>query len=66
MLLKGPMKHIWNNSISRELGRLSKGQYNEKGNEALEFVHINEVPKHEKVTYANMFCDIREHKQDKF
>ena len=66
MLLKGPMKDIWNNSTSRELGRLAKGWKNEAGNEALEFIPKSEVPQHEKVTYANMVCDLREHKQDKF
>ena len=66
MLLKGPMKNIWNNSTSRELGRLSNGWRNEKGNEALEFIPISEVPKGEPVTYANMVCDIRHHKEDKY
>ena len=30
MLLKGPMKDIWNNSTSRELGQLANGWKNEQ------------------------------------
>ena len=60
------MKDIWDNSTSRELGRLSNGWKNEKGNEALQFIPKSEVPKGEPVTYANMVCDIRHHKEDKF
>ena len=57
---------IWRRSVSNEIGRLAQGIQDIKGNNAMQFIKKSDVPKHKKVTYANMVCDIRERKDDKF
>ena len=50
----------WNQSLSNELGRLTQG--NDAGvvaQDAMDFIHFQEVPKTSKVTYANFVCDYR-------
>ena len=63
-LLRGPMKKIWQLSVTREIGRLAQGILNVQGNDAIDFITKQEVPSHKKVTYANMVCDCRPFKSD--
>ena len=59
-LLKGPSKHVWSQSLSNELGRLSQGNnFGVKFNDCMHFVHHHEVPSGKKVTYASFVCDHR-------
>ena len=55
---------IWQTSVSNELGRLAQGVRNIKGNNVLKFITKEHVPKHKKVTYARMVCDIRPKKDN--
>ena len=57
LLKKKPQ--IWNPSLSNELGRLTQGIQNVKGNNAMFFIPHTKVPKNKKVAYANMVCDFR-------
>ena len=36
-----------------------------KGNNAIEFIPLVQIPWHKKVDYANMVCDIKQHKTEK-
>ena len=65
-LLKGENSKTWSNSLANELGRLAQGLDQIEGNDCLDFIHKNEVPKNKKVTYANMVCDFRPLKQEKY
>ena len=56
----------WGPSVSNELGRLAQGIRNVKGNDVIEFIQKSEVPKNKKVAYANMVCDFRPMKLDKW
>ena len=58
-LLKSPMARIWELSIAREIGRLARGIFNVKGNDAIDSVKKIEVPNNKTVTYANTVCDYR-------
>ena len=40
----------WNPALSNEIGRLSQGIRNIKGNDAVEFIPISEVPSNKKAT----------------
>ena len=64
-LLKGENKEIWTKSLTNELGRLSQGITNVKGNYVVEFFKKSEVPKNRKVTYSNMICDYKPLKKEK-
>ena len=59
-------KHTWERSLSNELGRLTQGIGNIQGNDAMDFIKHTMVPKHKKVAYANMVCDIRPTKAEKY
>ena len=65
-LLKGPTKNIWERALTNELGRLAQGINNIEGNDVVDFIHHHEVPQDKIVTYANMVCDIRPLKTEKF
>ena len=56
----------WGKSLSNELGRLSQGIRNITGNNAMTFIKKNEVPLGKKVAYANMVCDHRPLKTEKY
>ena len=56
----------WSPSLSNELGRLSQGIGQVKGNNAMTFIPHRLVPKNKKVAYANMVCDHRPDKEEKF
>lgn len=59
-LLHGPTKHIWNSSMSNDLGRLAQGNvHGVKSNDAIDFIYFHEIPSHKKVTYASFVCDYR-------
>ena len=53
-------------SLSNELGRLSNGIANITGNNAISFLPKSHVPYNKKVAYANMVCDHRPLKTEKF
>ena len=57
---------IWKTALSNELGRLSQGIRDIEGNDVIDFVTFDEVLKNRIVTYANMVCDIRPLKTEKF
>ena len=66
-LLNGPNGDIWRKSISNELGRLSDGIPGRvRGTKAVKWIYKNQVPKNKKVTYANMVCDYRPLKEEKY
>ena len=50
---------VWNIGLSNEIGQLAQGVLNVKGNDAIQFILIAEVPKNKKVAYSNMICDHR-------
>ena len=52
--------------MSNELGRLAQGIREVNGNDVIDFIPFKEVPKDRIVTYANMVCDIRPLKTEKF
>ena len=64
LLEKNPL--IWKTALSNELGRLSQGIRDIEGNDVIDFIKYDEVPKNRIVTYANMVCDIRPLKTEKF
>jgi len=57
---------IWPQAVSNEIGRLSRGIRDVVGNNAMEFIPRELIPKNKKVTYANMVCDERPLKTEKF
>ena len=63
-LIKGPDKSIWERGMCNELGRLSQGCGDIKGRNTIFFIHRNQVPKHEKVTYGRIVCSIRPQKTE--
>ena len=66
-LLSGPDEKIWKRSIGNELGRLSDGIPGRvRGTKAVRWIHKKEIPKNKKVTYANMVCDYRPLKEEKY
>ena len=56
----------WRKSLSNELGRLAQGIDTVKGNNAINFIPRHRIPKGKKVAYANMVCDHRPLKKEKF
>ena len=65
-LLQGPESDAWTQSLTNGLGRLAQGTNTILGNDCIDFIHKYEVPKNKKVTYANMVCDFRPLKQEKY
>ena len=65
-LLKGSQSKTWSASLSSKLGRLAQGINNVKGNDVVDFIRKSDVPMSRIVTYANMICYYRPHKNDKF
>ena len=65
-LLTGLTKQIWNKASANELGRLDQGINNVNGNDFSDFIHHKDVPKSKILTYANMVCDIRPLKAEKY
>lgn len=65
-LLKGPTAEICQQSLTNELGRLAQGIGSITGNDCVDFIHKSEVLPNKKVTYANMVCDFRPLKQEKY
>ena len=55
----------WGQTLSNEIGRLSQGVRDIKGNNALTFIPYHEIPRSKKVAYANMICDHRPLKTEK-
>ena len=59
-------KAYWNRGLDNEMGRLSNGIPNRiTGSNTINFIHKNAIPKNKKVTYANLVCDFRPHKEEK-
>ena len=65
-LLEGPTKNTWLKSLDNELGRLSDGFNHIKGTNTIAFIYKHQVPENKKVTYANMVCDYRPLKEEKY
>ena len=50
-----------------EFGRLAQGnQYGVSSTDTFDFIHSNEIPSNEKVTYAQFVCDERPLKPEKY
>ena len=65
-LLRSKDKAYWNRGLDNEMGRLSNGIPNRiTGSNTINFIHKNAIPKNKKVTYANLVCDFRPHKEEK-
>ena len=64
-LLRGSQAETWSGSLSNEFGRLAQGIHDVKGNDVVDFIPKSEVPSNRIVTYANMVCDYRPHKDEK-
>ena len=56
---------VWDTALSNEIGRFAQGIMDVKGNDAIYFIPIFDVPKHKKVAYANMIYDHRPLKFEK-
>ena len=65
-LLKSNSKEIWKTALSNELGQLAQGICHIKGNDVIDFIPFHMVPKNKIVTYANMVCNVRPLKSEKF
>ena len=67
-LIKHPVyKHIWNNSMSNEIGRLAQGNKNVKGTDTMFFIEYNDIPfdRRKDITYARIVVDYRPQKTEK-
>ena len=62
--MKGPHSTTWTGAVSNGLDRLAQGINNVKGNDVLDFILKSEVTSDRIVTYDNMICDYRPHKQE--
>ena len=59
-VLQGSDRDIWRQSLSNEWGRLAQG--NDKGvlsTDTIDFIHKNEVPSNQDITYATFVLDYR-------
>ena len=56
----------WGLSLSNEIGRLSQGVRNIRGNNAFTCLSKEEVSHSKKVAYANMVCNYRPLKEGKY
>ena len=64
--MKGPTAKIWSLAVTKELGRLAQGIFDVVGNDVIDFIHKSEVPLNKTITYANMVCDYKPFKNEKF
>ena len=55
----------WGYSLSNEIGRLAQEIRDVKGNNAINFIPKNTIPRGKKVAYANMVCDLRQFEKGK-
>ena len=65
-LLQGENKNTWQQELNNELGRLSNGFEKIKGTNTITFIHKRDIPNNKKATYANMVCDYRPLKSEKY
>ena len=65
-LLKGENKITWQQGLNNELGSLANGYKKVKGTNTIAFIHKQDIPNNKKVTYANMVCDYRPLKSEKY
>ena len=64
-LLTGPDAHIWNQGVSDEMGRLTKGNDTDiEWTDTMEFIQKNEVSQHIKVTYCSFVYDVQLFKKE--
>ena len=66
LLLHVNMSKKWGQSFSNKLGRLAQGIKDVAGNDVIDFILIDEVPKDKKFTYTNMVCDYKPFKSDPY
>ena len=55
-----------NISASNDLGHMTSGIRNIKGNNVLVFIHKKEIPRDKRIIYGNMVYDFRSNKEDKY
>ena len=66
-LITGTDKKVWLGAVDNELGRLAQGLPNKiTGTSTINFIFKHKIPFGKKVTYANMVCDYRPLKEEKF
>jgi len=66
-LLQGSMKDVWSKALDNEFGRLSNGIPNELlGTKTIGFILKKDIPFGRKITYANMVCDFKPLKDEKY
>ena len=65
-LFQCPKKDIWEQALTDELGRLSQEINGIDGNDVVDFIMFQEVPQDKIISYANMVCDIRPLKTEKY
>ena len=65
-LLQGPMKRTWQKALFNKLGRLAQGIDTVQGKHVVNFISYKDVTKNKTVTFANMVCDIRPLKSEKY
>ena len=56
----------WVISLSNEIGRLEQGIRDVVGNNTINVIQNDKVPKGDKVAYANIVCDYRPYKKEKY
>ena len=64
-LIKGPVRKIWERSFENELGQLSQGIREVKGENTVVFIPKSKVPKDKKVTYGKTVCKMKPEKEEK-
>ena len=62
----GKDKHLWIQSFSNELGRLTQGVRDIKGTDCITFIKKSDIPKHKKIAYARIVCSIRPQKKEPY
>ena len=60
-------KHVWNKSMSNEIGRLTQGNDRVSGTNTMFFILYDNIPQHRRkdVTYAKIVVDYKPHKKEK-
>ena len=65
-LINGNNQKVWRQRLPNEFGRLPVGFKSIKGTNTINFIRKESIPKHKKITYANMVCDHRPLKTEKY
>lgn len=58
-------KVIWEKSFANKLGRLAQGIRNIQGTNTIFYIDKVKIPKHKKVSYDRIVCDVRPQREEK-